>query len=300
MLRSLLREPLVHFLLLGAVLFALDTWFRVPSDAAGGGEIVVSEARVRSLAQNFRRTWQRPPSRAELDGLVQDYVREEVLYREALALGLDSDDTIIRRRMRQKMEFVSEEAAALATPTNQELADYLAAHPDQFQVAPRATFWQVYLDPRRRAKTLEADAKRLLDELNGAGSRANAEKLSDSLLLLEPHYTDVSRVDVARLFGTAFAEALFKAPTGRWVGPIASGYGMHLVRVDEMTPGGVAALAEVRPIVEREWQNERRKKLDEGFYDRLRAKYKVTINMPEPARRGESATAGGAREAPKP
>ena len=170
MLRSLLREPLVHFLLLGAALFLLDAWLRPLSASSQGSEIVVGEARIRSLAQNFRRTWQRPPTRPELDGLIQDFVREEVLYREALALGLDKDDTIVRRRLRQKMEFIADEAAALAKPTDQELAAYLAAHAEAFRVEPRATFTQVYLDPRRRAETLEADAKRLLDELN-AGSR---------------------------------------------------------------------------------------------------------------------------------
>jgi parvulin-like peptidyl-prolyl isomerase len=291
MLKTLLREPLVHFLLLGAALFALDAWFRPPPDAAAGGEVVVSEARIRNLAQNFRRTWQRPPTRTELDGLVQDYVREEVLYREALALGLDRDDTVVRRRLRQKMDFISEEAAALATPTDQQLAEYLAAHADQFQVAPRATFSQVYLDPRQRAKTLDADAKRLLAELNRAGSSAQPEKLSDRLMLLESHYTDVSQVEVARIFGAAFADALFKEPTGRWLGPIESGYGAHLVHLESKTPGGTAALADVRPIVEREWQNARRKELGEAFYERLRAKYRVTVKMPD-ATRSDSSKSG--------
>jgi PPIC-type PPIASE domain len=282
MLRSLFREPLVHFLLLGAALFALDAWFRPAPDTTVGGEIVVGEARIRNLAQNFRRTWQRTPTRAELDGLVQDYIREEVLYREALALGLDRDDAVIRRRLRQKVEFISDEAAALATPTDRQLADYLAAHADQFQVAPRATFSQVYLDPRKRVKTLDGDAKRLLDELNRAGASAQPEKLSDRLMLLEPHYTDVSKFEVARIFGAAFADALFEEPSGRWLGPIASGYGAHLVHLESKTPGGTAALADVRPIVEREWQNARRKELGEAFYERLRSKYRVTVKMPGP------------------
>ena len=179
-------------------------------------------------------------------------MREEVLYREALTLGLDRDDTIVRRRLRQKMEFVSDEAAALAQPTDNELADYLAAHPDAFRVEPRVTFAQVYLDPRRRAKTFAADAARLLGELNRAGARASA-KLGDGLLLLEPRYENASRTDVARLFGDAFGEALFQQPRGRWVGPIESGYGAHLVRVETIVPGGVATLGDVRPLVEREW-----------------------------------------------
>jgi hypothetical protein len=276
---SLLREPLVHFLLLGAALFALDAWLRPAADA-GGGEIVVSEARVRSLAQNFRRTWQRPPTRVELDGLVREHVREEVLYREALALGLDRDDTVVRRRLRQKMEFIADEAAALGKPTDAELAGYLAAHPDAFRTEPRATFSQVYLDPRRRAKTLDADAARLLAELNRGGAAAAPAKASDSLLLLEPRYENAARADVARTFGDAFAAALFAQPAGRWVGPLASGYGVHLVRVEAMKPGGVAPLEDVRPLVEREWANARRKALGEAFYDKLRAKYKVTVRMP--------------------
>ena len=113
---------------------------------------MVSEARIRNLAQNFSRTWQRPPTREELDGLVEAHLREEVLYREAVALGLDRDDTIIRRRLQQKMEFVSEEAAALAKPTDEDLAKYLAANTEAFRVEPRVTFAQVYLDSRQRAR----------------------------------------------------------------------------------------------------------------------------------------------------
>jgi len=286
MLKSLLREPLVHFLLLGAALFLLDAWLRPLSASSQGSEIVVGEARIRSLAQNFRRTWQRPPTRPELEGLIQDFVREEVLYREALALGLDKDDTIVRRRLRQKMEFIADEAAAIAKPTDQELAAYLAAHAEAFRVEPRATFAQVYLDPRRREKTLEADAERLLDELN-AGKPAAPENLGDRLLLLEPRYENASQSEVARLFGAEFAAALFEQKTGTWVGPIRSGYGVHLVRVDGLTPRGTAALEEVRPLVEREWANAKRKALSEAFYAGLREKYKVTVKLPDAASRVE-------------
>ena len=283
MLRSLVREPLVHFLLLGAVLFLLNAWLRPWATPAGAGEIVVSETRIRNLAQTFRRTWQRPPTREELEGLVEDYVREEVLYREAIALGLDRDDTIIRRRLRQKMEFVSEEAAALARPTDQELALYLAAHADAFRVEPRVTFSQVYLDPRRRASTLEGDAKHLLDALNRAGGSAAPTKAGDSLLLLEARYENASPTELERLFGTGFAEALVKQPLGKWSGPIASGYGVHLVRIESLTPGGTAALADVRPLVEREWANAKRQELAKAFYEKLRAKYKVVVKRPEAA-----------------
>jgi hypothetical protein len=282
----LLREPLLHFLLLGAALFALDAWLRPAAAPAASTEIVVTEPRIRSLAQNFQRTWQRPPTREELDGLVESHVREEVFYREALALGLDRDDAIIRRRLQQKMEFVSEEAAALAQPTDDELAAYLKANPDAFRTERRATFSQVYLDARKRAATLDADVKRLLDALNSPGAAPDPAKLGDTLMLLETRYENATQADLARLFGAAFADALVLQPVGRWTGPIASGYGIHLVRVDLVTPGGMPALADVRPLVEREWANARRLELAKAFYDKLRAKYTVTVKMPEVAKTG--------------
>jgi hypothetical protein len=176
---------------------------------------------------------------------VQDFVREEVLYREALALGLDRDDTIIRRRLRQKMEFMAEEAAAAARPTDAQLAAYLAEHADRFRVEPRATFTQ------------------------------SLEK--QSVRLLEPRYENAPQSEVAKVFGAGFADELFEQKGVPWTGRIPSGYGMHLVRVEAMQAGAAASLEEVRPLVEREWANEKRKELGEAFYARLRAKYKVTL-----------------------
>ena len=167
---------------------ALDAWLRPTAAAKANTEIVVSEARVRNLAQNFRRTWQRPPTREELDGLVESHVREEVFYREALALGLDRDDTIIRRRLQQKIEFISEEAAALAQPTDEELNAYLKMNADAFRVEPRVTFSQIYLDPRKRSSTLDADAKRLLAALNSGSASQDPARLGDRLMMLEPRY----------------------------------------------------------------------------------------------------------------
>jgi hypothetical protein len=284
MFRSLLREPLVHFLLLGAAVFALDAWLRPAAAPAANTEIVIGEARIRNLAQNFQRTWQRPPTKVELAGLVDTHVREEIMYREALALGLDRDDAIIRRRLQQKMEFVSEEAAALARPTDDELIAYLKANADAFRTEPRATFAQVYLDPRKRAATLDADAKRMLDALNSPRAAADPAKAGDTLMLLETHYENATQAELARVFGADFANTLVKQPVGKWVGPIASGYGVHLVRVDVLIPGGTPELADVRPLVEREWANARRVELSKAFYDKLRAKYTITVKMPEAAK----------------
>ena len=245
MLRKLAAEPLIHFLLLGAVLFALNA--ALPN-AAPPREIVVTEGRMRSLAETFRRTFQRAPTSQELDALVDDFVREEVLYREALAAGMDRDDSTIRRRLRQRMEFLAEEAAAAAQPTDKELGEYLAAHAAVFRTEPRVTFSQL--------------------------------PLGGKLSMLEPRYENVAPRDIERLFGRDFAEALVKQPAGSWAGPITSGYGAHRVKVEKIVPGGAPRLEEVRPLVEREWRNARRKALGDELYARLRGQYKVVVAKP--------------------
>lgn len=280
-MKALLREPLLHFLLLGALLFAVDARFR-PAERVGGGEIVVTEARVRSLAQNFARTWQRPPTEEELGGLVEGYVREEVMVREALALGLDRDDAIIRRRLQQKVEFVSDQAVALAPPTEADLQAYLDGHADAFRREPRVTFAQVYLDPGKRGAALQADAARLRDRL--ATKSIDAARAGDALMLLEPRYEDVPQAEVGRLFGADFAEAIVKQAPGVWGGPLQSGYGAHLVMVERLTPARMPSLAEVKPLVEREWTNAKRRELARDWYASLRAKYKVNVQMPQPAK----------------
>jgi hypothetical protein len=184
------------------------------------------------------------------------------------------------------MEFISDETAALAAPTEKDLADFLAANPEAFNVPGRVSFAQVYLDPARRGPRLEADAKRLLGQLNRPGETADPAALGDALRLLEARYEDLPQFELERLFGEAFAKSLFQQPIGTWVGPIASGYGQHLVRVESKRPGGVPNLADVRPLVEREWANARRKALGEAYYARLRAKYRVEVRMPAAAQSG--------------
>ena len=281
-MKALLREPLVQFLLLGAALFLVDAWLRPATPAPRDwSEIVVSEARIRNLAQTFARTWQRPPTREELDGLIESFVREEVMVREARVLGLDRDDAIIRRRLQQKMEFVADEGVALAPATDEELAAYMKLHPESFHTEPRVSFMQVYFDPHKRGAGAEAEASRLRDSLNRPDAKTDPGQLGDRLLLLQASYDDVPQSEVARLFGPEFADALVTQPTGRWVGPVRSGYGTHVVKVVVVQAGGDPSLDEVRPIVEREWMNAKRQQLARVFYEQLRAKYTIMVRMPE-------------------
>lgn len=279
MLQRLLREPLVHFVLLGALLFGLYGVLGGAESASPGGEIVVTEGRIRNLGDTFTRTWQRPPTADELNGLIEDYLREEVLYREGVALGLDRDDTIIRRRLRQKLEFVSEDAASASEPTERELTEFLAENADRYRFESRLTFTQVFLDPSKRGDQLEADAARLLHDLRLRGKKLDPASLGDSLML-DPRYEQATEGDIARLFGAEFEAALREQPAGEWVGPLKSGYGAHLLLIEARTPGKVATLAEVRDAVARDWSARRRQQLLDEQYQQLRSRYQVRIEGP--------------------
>ncbi len=276
---KLVREPLVHFLLLGLGLFAL---FGIVGDAddAPPGRIEVSAARVAQLTEIFTRTWQRPPTEQELEGLIEDHIREEVYYREALAMGLDRDDTIVRRRLRQKLEFFTDDLVASVAPTEKQLEAYLSEHADTFRVPATLSFRQIYFNRDRRGEQTTPDAESLLAQLNGGGSAVDTAGSGDSLML-PGGYDRVSEDEVARTFGSGFAAALADLPLGDWSGPVESGYGLHLVLIRQRQPGSAPALVEVREVVEREWRNARRQEATETFYRGLRERYVVSIERPE-------------------
>jgi len=273
-----LREPLLHFLLLGAALFLL---YRAMNggEAATPRSIVVSESRVEALAENFAKTWMRPPSAMELKGLVDDYVAEEVYYREAIAMGLDRDDTVIRRRLRQKMEFVTDDVAAAAPATDAQLQAYLDAHQDKFVEPARLTFRQVFLSRERRGEAVQRDAQRLLAQLRAGKSATNAQEAGDATLL-PAVMESATPQEVDNTFGTDFAAAIVKAPIGQWDGPVPSGYGVHLVKVDQREAGALPSLAQIRPAVQREWEAEQRKMAKDALLRQLLSKYDVRVEGP--------------------
>jgi hypothetical protein len=278
---ALLREPLVQFIALGAALFALyGVLDRDRADAPGA--IVVSRGQIEHLTMGFGRVWQRPPTAEELGGLIRDHIREEVYYREAVAIGLDRDDTVIRRRLRQKLEFVSEDIAALAEPSESDLKAFLESHPDRFRTEPRITFKHVYLNPQRHGNRLSADADALLRRLKQAGVQADVSGFGDRFLLASS-FDSAPRSEIAQQFGADFARALNDLARREWAGPVQSGYGVHLVLVSERTEDRLPALEEVRDAVRREWANAQREKANEAFYQRLLARYTVTIERPKPA-----------------
>jgi len=292
MMKRLLREPLLHFLLLGAVLFTAHGIL-----ARGGssepGQIVVTRGQIESMALLFSRTWQRPPSGDELQELIRSRVREEVLYREGLALGLEREDPIVRRRVVQKLQFVVESGDD-AEPSDGELQAYLDLHPAVFEAQPTITFRHIYLDPRRREETLMVDAKRMLNELNSPAKAPAISDLGDATTLP----LDFDKVPASRIkdtLGNQFANALARIAPGPWTGPVESVYGMHLVQVTERTEPRVPVLAEVREAVKRDWQFAHRAEASEKFYQNLLQRYTVTIEQPRLARKAGGMGSKGPR-----
>lgn len=274
LLRKILAEPLVHFLVLGLALFV---GFRFLSPDAGFEQkIIVTEGTVAMLSQRHSSVWRRAPTQSELKTLVDNYVKDEILFREGVKMGLDRNDPVIQRRVLQKLEVISEELSSSSPPSDTELADYLNKNAERYVKPPIVTFRQVLFDPTRHGAELAAEFSAMLSELNAGGDPA---RLGDQSLL--PAKEEAASLDqVARQFGEEFAQAVGALPVGSWQGPVRSGFGVHLVCVDAKIDGEPANLGDVRAEVERDWEYERRQRASETFYQSLRQDYDVVLEVP--------------------
>lgn len=273
----IVRDPLLHFMVIGGAIFAAFWIVAEPEPAAGREEIVVTAGEVERLAAFWEKRRLRPPTPEELDGLVDEHVREEVLYREALALGLDRDDAVIRRLLRQKLEFVIQDLAVPEEPDAAELAAWFEANRERYRSPERLSFSQVYFDTDRRGAGGE-DAARLV--LAGLRAGTGSAGVGDGGLL-EPSYRDRTGPEVAALFGDAFAAALSPLEPGVWSGPIRSGYGLHLVRVDERREGAPLPFEAVEAQVRADWAYVQRRRANDETYARLRERYEVIVEAPD-------------------
>lgn len=267
----LLRDPLLHFALIGGLLFAIDGLFGGDADAE---EIVITPNRIEHLAAVFERSWQRPPSDEEMQKLVDNFVREEVLYREALKLGLEADDTVIRRRLRLKMEFLARDLVDAVEPETEVLQQFYRDNEDRYQLPARLSFRQIYFNVDRRAEP-EQDAEMALAALADGVEWATA---GDSHLLPR-QFTQSSLEEVNKQLGTGFAEELLDQPRGQWVGPVHSEYGVHLVFVEEYTVQASADFASVQSQVLRDWQAQAHGDALENQYRQLRQGYRVRMDV---------------------
>ena len=303
-LSRLLREPLFHFLLLGAALFGVYRYLppQGPAQpaaqaaepaAAPSRQILLSLDQLTRLALAFQANWGREPTSQELDRMVEDDVKEEIFYREGLALGLDKDDEIVRRRMAQKMQFLAENVAAQHAPSDAELRAFFDQNRKLFEEPPRLGFRHLYFSPDRRASNARADAEKAFGEIKGETEEVKVSGADP--FMYQDYYRDKAPDYLRKEFGPDFAEAIVKLPTGSWQGPIESGFGWHLVFIDTLIPARAPPFEEIEPDVKQAWLAEQKAKAVKQAYDEMRAKY--TILMPAPPPEGAPPPKPGAKAA---
>ncbi len=271
------KEPLFHFLIIGALIFVVFSILNKEEDTVSGNKIVVSTAEIERLSDNWSNKWNRPPTETELRGLVDSYIKEEVYYREALALGLDQNDTILRRRLMQKMEFLSNDLAELNQPDEAALNKYFLDNQEKYEIPPRISFTHIYFSLDKRGAKASEDAKRVLSGINAL----RAPELGDTFMM-QYDFVQETPFEVERLFGKSFAEQLFTLGTNTWLGPIESGYGLHLVRISEKIDSRMPELASVIDKVRTDFMFEQRQKVNKEIYEKFKERYEIVIEaMPK-------------------
>jgi hypothetical protein len=269
MLRALIREPLIHFLALGGLIFAINTLLHPPRHD-DLHRIVIGKADIERINALYTQQWGAAPSAADMPNLIENYVRSEVLSREGAMLGLATDDSVVRNRLIQKMEFLLQDTSSIAQPTEAEMAAYVSQHADRYRTPERLVFRQVYFSPSLRGERADSDARAVLASLAAGKDDAPGDPF---MLAADPDPR--SRDDIERNLGADFAKAVFALPTGSWQGPIRSVLGVHLVRIDQRLPARLPPLAEVRVRVHDDLMAERFQAAAVAAYARVRARYTV-------------------------
>ncbi|HVM95604.1 MAG TPA: peptidylprolyl isomerase [Candidatus Acidoferrales bacterium] len=275
---KLLKEPLLHFLAAGALLFAAYGWLHPGGDATradSAHQVRISASDVQWLSETWTRQWQREPSRDELNGLVAEFLKEELLSREARAMRLDENDTIVRRRLAQKVEFLVQDTARLAQPSEDDLRRFYAANPQRFTDESRISFSQIYFS-REQRKDAAGEARAALSRLSRSDAPP-ASTLGDRIMI-DGEFHDADEQTVAAQFGKSFADTVFTLVPGEWHGPIESGYGLHLVRVSQVTPSRRLEFSEVRARVLEGWQDQQQRDTNQKYFAGLLKKYDVVVD----------------------
>ena len=278
---KLLREPLVHFMFIGAVIYALYGLFAEPAVEETDKTIVVTAGELEWMQTSWQKRWNRPPTAQEFDGLIQQFIKETVLYREALTMGLNKHDMVIRRRLAQKLEFLAKDLVALTPPTEDELLAYFDEHQASYQAPTLYTFTQVFFDPDKRGDATLDDAEKVKVTLIAQGDAIDDPGALGDGLMLQNYYPEKDRAEIQKLLGSGFTETLITLSPGQWHGPVLSGFGVHLVYVNSIDEPPPPVFAEVRERMMDDWKLERGEELNDQFYTSLREQYSIVIEEPE-------------------
>jgi hypothetical protein len=274
---QVLKEPLLQFLIIGAGIYGVYALYGAPEEDAGEMTIVVDVDRIESFVGAWQKRWNRLPARQELDGLINAYVREDIFYRQAVAMGLNENDPITRRRLAQKLEFLTKDIARLKEPTEGELEQYFQDNQERYRAPDLITFNHVFLDPDKRGAATLDDAAVLLAQLQATGKPDATTLDAGDRFMLQSHYQAVSELEIRRQMGSGFSAAVMQLVSDQWHGPVLSGYGVHLVYVNSLDEASPPVFADARQKVLENWQTQQQKKFNTDFFESLKSNYEVVI-----------------------
>jgi peptidyl-prolyl cis-trans isomerase C len=273
------REPLVHFLAIGAAIFMMYSFWGEKGTQEQERTITIAAGEINWLTDAWQKRWNRPPTPEERQGLIDQYLREMILSREAIAMDLDKNDSVIRRRLAQKLEFLSQDLISPQPPTEEELKAYFEAHMDRYQASDLVTMTHVFIDPDLRGDRTLTDAEEIKKQLQALKETPNdAQSYGDSFML-QSYYPERSEAELLKLFGSGFARSVFELSPGQWHGPVLSGYGTHLVYVHDHQKPEPPNFANVEELVRQEWVSDKREELNTQFVDSMIARYDVIIEQ---------------------
>ena len=273
----LMREPLLHFLLIGLALFVVYSWMhRGQSGVEPSHEIALSFDELRTMDLYFESQWHRQPTGEEFNAMVENKIQEEILYREGLAMGLDKDDTIVKRRMAQKLQFLAEDVATAHEPSTAELQAWFAKNSEKFALPSRATFRHLFFSFDKRGQNARGDAAAALAKLSGQPESTPLAAMADPFMFKD-YYADQTPQELAKEFGPTFGLGVFKFKPRSWQGPIESGFGWHLVFIDSIIPGRIPVFEEIEPDVKTAWLGYEKEKAWRETYARMRARYIILL-----------------------
>jgi len=275
-----LREPLLHFMFIGAAIYLLYAVFAEPAAEDTDKTIVVSAGEIEWMNTVWQKRWSRAPTSDELDGLIKQYIKETVLYREALTMGLNKHDQVIRRRLAQKLEFLAKDLVALTPPTEEELQAYFIEHQQYYSEPTHYTFTQVFIDPDKRGDATLDDAEKIKATLIARGENIDDVSGTGDDIMLQNYYPEKDQAEIQKQFGSGFAESLVELTPGQWHGPVLSGYGVHLVYLHNIVKPPAIVFDDVRKRVVQDWETEKGIELNDQFYTSLREQYTIVIEEP--------------------
>jgi hypothetical protein len=277
-LTRLFKEPLIQFLIIGAAIYGAYALFGSPEEDYRDNIILADSNRINAMISEWESRWQRPPTRQEIDGLIQQYIKEDVLYRQAVSMRLNEDDPITRRRMAQKLEFLTSDLAQMQEPAEGELETFFEENEAAYRDPDRISFSHIFFDPDARGDATLDDADQLLAQLKAEGEPTEEMLQQGDRFMLQNYFAAASERDIRRQLGSGFAESVMALEPGQWHGPVLSGYGVHLVYVFAYQEAPAPQFEAVRERVLEDWHTVKREEFNQQFLESLKERFEIIVD----------------------